>query len=131
MTSPRSPLCVTAVVAAVVVAVTSCGTSEPSGGLSTPTTPATAPATPNTEPAPIATSPTSSPLDSIDWVVGGREMSRGVPGETYSVYCIPADELDLDQTRWTHYRQVQTVKAVSYGAVEGSPCPSGPILMEW
>lgn len=88
-------------------------------------------ATPNTRPASIATAPTSSALDRIDWVVAGGAMSRGVAGERYSVLCVPRRQLGWDQTKQTHLREVQTGKDASYDAVDGERCPTGPILMEW
>lgn len=92
----------------------------------------TSSATPNTQPAPIASSPTSSALDSIDWVVEGSAMSRGVNGETYSLICVARAELGWDQTRQTHFRQVQTSKDVATNTPDGSICPQGrPILAEW
>ena len=86
---------------------------------------------PNTRPAPVATSPTSSPLDRVDWVVEGSAMSRGAAGETYSVICVARAEFGWDQTKQTHLREVQTDRRTSYNTPDGTACPKGPILTEW
>lgn len=110
------------VAAAVVVAASS------SGDTGTGPTPALGP---NTNDVPIATGPMSSDLDHIEWVISGYAMSRGEAGETYSVECVPAGELHLDPAQQTHFREVQTDADTSYAAVDGGPCPAGPILTEW
>lgn len=86
---------------------------------------------PNTRPAPLATLPTSSALDSVDWVVEGSATSRGVAGETFSVICVARAEFGWDQIRQTHVREVQTDRRTSYNTPDGTACPKGPILTEW
>ena len=97
---------VIAAAAVVIVAATGC---NPASGKTTVTT---------TEP-------------SVRWVVDGSSWSHGVDGWTYSVNCVPAEEFGLDPTQQAHEREVQTERATSEDAVDGTPCPDGPIIREW